>query len=168
MSVKDTENDTKEEYDMKTLVAYFSAEAGTTAKVAKELAADLGADLFEIVPEKPYTPADLKWTNPLARCNREKFGNKDVPVGSRVEDFGAYDRVFIGFPIWYGVAPNVVNAFCEGYDWTGKTVALFATSGGSGIGKTAEKLQPYVKGAAIAGAKLCRSASELADWAKAL
>ena len=168
MSVKNTENDTKEEYDMKTLVAYFSAEAGTTAKVAKELAADLGADLFEIVPEKPYTPADLKWTNPLARCNREKFGNKDVPVGSRVEDFGAYDRVFIGFPIWYGVAPNVVNAFCQGYDWTGKTVALFATSGGSGIGKTAEKPQPYVSGAAIADAKLCRGISELTDWAKGL
>ena len=153
---------------MKTLVAYFSAEAGTTAKVARELAAQLGAELFEIVPEKPYTPADLKWTNPLARCNREKFGNKDVPVAGKVEDFGAYDRVFIGFPIWYGVAPNVVNAFCEGYDWTGKTVSLFATSGGSGIGKTAEKLQPHVKGAAIAGAKLCRSASELADWAKDL
>ena len=144
MSVKDTENDTKEEYDMKTLVAYFSAEAGTTAKVAKELAADLGADLFEIVPEKPYTPADLKWTNPLARCNREKFGNKDVPVGSRVEDFGAYDRVFIGFPIWYGVAPNVVNAFCEGYDWTGKTVVLFATSGGSDMKNCIKTLQPSI------------------------
>ena len=152
---------------MKTLVAYFSA-SGNTEAVAKKLAEALDADLFGIVPQVPYTPADIKWTNPLARCNREKFGNKDVPVGSRVEDFGAYDRVFIGFPIWYGVAPNVVNAFCEGYDWTGKTVALFATSGGSGIGKTAEKLQPYVKGAAIAGAKLCRSASELADWAKAL
>ena len=152
---------------MKTLVAYFSAQ-GTTAALARELAAKTGADLFEIVPREPYSAADITWTNPLARCNREKFGNKDVPVGSRVEDFGTYDRVFIGFPIWYGVAPNVVNAFCEGYDWTGKTVALFATSGGSGIGKTAEKLQPYVKGAAIAGAKLCRSASELADWAKAL
>lgn len=168
MSVKDTENDTKEEYDMKTLVAYFSAEAGTTAKVAKELAADLGADLFEIVPEKPYTPADLKWTNPLARCNREKIGKKDVPVAGTVADWESYDRVYLGFPIWYYGAPNVVNTFCKGYDWQGKRVALFATSGGSGIGKTAEKLQPYVKGAAIAGAKLCRSASELADWAKAL
>ncbi len=153
---------------MKTLVAYFSAEAGTTAKVARELAAALDADLFEIVPETPYTPADLKWTNPLARCNREKFGNKDVPVAGRVENFGQYDRVFIGFPIWYGVAPNVVNAFCRDYDWTGKTVAAFATSGGSGIGKTAEKLQPYIRGAAVADAKLCRSASELTDWAKAL
>jgi flavodoxin len=158
----------KEDRTMKTLVAYFSAESGTTAKVAKELAAQLGAELYEIVPKEPYTQADLKWTNPLARCNREKFGNKEVPVAGKAENFGQYDRVFIGFPIWYGVAPNVVNAFCEGYDWTGKTVALFATSGGSGIGKTAEKLQPYVKGAAIAGAKLCRSASELTDWAKSL
>ena len=73
---------------MKTLVAYFSAEAGTTAKVAKELAAELGAELFEIMPEKPYTAADLKWTNPLARCNKEKFGNKEVPVAGKVEDFG--------------------------------------------------------------------------------
>ncbi len=153
---------------MKTLVAYFSAEAGTTAKVAKELAAELGADLYEIVPEQPYTQADLKWTNPLARCNREKFGNKEVPAAGRAEDFEQYDRVFIGFPIWYGVAPNVVNSFCGGYDWTGKTVAVFATSGGSGIGKTAEKLQPYVRGASIADAKLCRSASELTDWAKRL
>ena len=153
---------------MKTLVAYFSAEAGTTAKVAGDLAEALGADLFEIVPKEPYTAADLKWTNPLARCNREKFGNKEVPVASKVENFGEYDRVFIGFPIWYGVAPNVVNAFCRDYDWTGKTVAAFATSGGSGIGKTAEKLQPYIRGAAIAGAKLCRSALELTDWAKGL
>ena len=150
---------------MKTLVAYFSAEAGTTAKVAKELAEALGAELYEITPEKPYTAADLKWTNPLARCNKEKFGNKKVPVAGTVPNFGDYERVFIGFPIWYGCAPNVVNSFCEAYDWTGKKVAAFATSGGSGIGKTAEKLQPYVKGASVADAKLCRSAAELTDWA---
>ena len=153
---------------MKTLIVYFSAERRTTAKAAEAAAAELGADLWEITPETPYTAADLKWTNPLARCNREKFGNKEVPAAGKVEDFGQYDRVFIGFPIWYGVAPNVVNAFCKDYDWTGKTVALFATSGGSGIGKTAEKLQPYVRGAAIADAKLCRSAAELTDWAKSL
>ena len=149
---------------MKTLVAYFSAEAGTTAKVARELAEALGADLFEIVPEKPYTPADLKWTNPLARCNREKFGNKEVPAAGKVEDFGQYDRVFVGFPIWYGVAPNVVNAFCQGYDWTGKTVALFATSGGSGIGKSGEKLKPYAPGAEVVEAKLLHSADEAKAW----
>ncbi len=153
---------------MKTLVAYFSAESGTTARVAKELAEALGADLYEITPETPYTPADLKWTNPLARCNREKLGNKDVPVSGRVEGFEAYSTVFLGFPIWYGAAPNVVNTFCKDYDWSGKTVAAFATSGGSGIGKTADKLRPFIRGGRVADARLCRSAAELTDWAKSL
>ena len=149
----------------KSLLAYFSAE-GTTAKVAKELASSLGAELFEIVPEKPYTAADIKWTNPLARCNKEKFGGKDVPVAGKVEGFADYDTVLLGFPIWYGTAPNVVNTFCKGYDWTGKTVRAFATSGGSGIGKTAEKLRPYVQGAENVDARLVRSASEVLDWLK--
>ena len=148
---------------MATLVAYFSAE-GTTAKVAKDLAASIGADLYEIKPEKPYSAADIKWTNPLSRCNREKFGKKDVPVSGKVQGFEKYDSVVIGFPIWYGCAPNVVNTFCKGYDWTGKKVYAFATSGGSGIGKTAEKLQPYVKGAVSVVAKLVHSAGEVASW----
>ena len=148
---------------MATLVAYFSAE-GTTAKVAKDLAASIGADLYEIKPEKPYSAADIKWTNPLSRCNREKFGKKDVPVSGKVQGFEKYDSVVIGFPIWYGCAPNVVNTFCKGYDWTGKKVYAFATSGGSGIGKTAEKLQPYVKGAVSVDAKLVHSAGEVASW----
>lgn len=146
---------------MKTLVAYFSAESGRTAKVAKDLAEMVGADLFEIVPEKVYSEADLNWRNPLARCNREFFGKKDVPVTGAVENFGEYDTVYIGFPIWYGCAPNVVNTFCKAYDWTGKKVYVFATSGGSGIGKTAEKLQLYVTGAEIVDAKVVKSAEEL-------
>ena len=152
---------------MKTLITYFSAE-GTTAKVAKDLSAAIGADLYEIKPEKPYSPADIKWTNPLARCNREKFGNKDVPVVGSVENFADYDTILIGFPIWYGAAPNVVNTFCKGYDWSGKRVLTFATSGGSGIGKTAEKLRPYVKGAAPVEAKLVRSAAEVKSWVESL
>ena len=146
---------------MSTLVAYFSAEAGTTAKVAKDLAKKIGADLFEIKPEIPYSKADLRYMNPLARCNREKFGNKDVPVAGRIENLSQYDTVYIGFPIWYGAAPNVVNTFCKGYDWKGITIHAFATSGGSGIGKTAEKLEPYVKGAVSVDAKLVHSAGEL-------
>ena len=146
---------------MNTLVVYFSAESGRTAKVAKDLAERLGADLFEIKPVKPYTAADLKWTNPLARCNREKIGKKDVPVAGKVDNLSRYDTVYIGFPIWYGCAPNVVNTFCKEYDWSGITVHAFATSGGSGIGKTAEKLSPYVKGAVSVDAKLVSSASEL-------
>ena len=148
---------------MKTLVSYFSAE-GTTAKVAKELAETIGADIFEIKPEKPYTAADIRWTNPRARCNREKFGNKDVPVIGSVENFSDYDTVLICFPIWYGAAPNVVNTFCKGYDWSGKRVLAFATSGGSGIGKTAEKLKPYISGAASVDAKLVHSAAEVKSW----
>ena len=146
---------------MSTLVTYFSAEAGRTKNVAEDLAKKLGADLFEITPEKPYTAADLRYMNPMARCNREKFGKKDVPVSGVVEHFSEYDTVYVGFPIWYGAAPNVVNTFCKGYDWTGKKVHAFATSGGSGIGKTAEKLAPYVKGAVSVDAKLVHSAQEL-------
>ena len=145
---------------MKSLVTYFSAE-GTTAKVAKDLAEKLTADVFEIVPEVPYTKSDIRWMNPLARCNKEKFGKKDVPVDGKVENFGEYDTVYIGFPIWYGCAPNVVNTFCQGYDWSGKKIVVFATSGGSGIGKTGEKLAPYVKGGEIVGAKLVKDASQV-------
>jgi len=145
---------------MKTLVTWFSAE-GHTAKVGKELAEKIGSDEFEIVPEVPYTKADIRWVNPLARCNKEKFGKKDVPVTGSVADFASYDTVYIGFPIWYGCAPNVVNTFCKGYDWSGKKVVVFATSGGSGIGKTAEKLQPYVNGAEIVSAKLVKNATEI-------
>ena len=151
---------------MKTLIVYFSAERRTTAGVASGAAEALGASLWEIRPEKPYTPADLKWTNPVARCNKEKFGNKDVPVEGRIEDFADYDTVLVGFPIWYGCAPNVVNTFCKGYDWTGKRIAAFATSGGSGIGKTADKLRPFLPGGELLGAKLVHSAAELTAWAK--
>lgn len=139
---------------MKALVAYFSAESGKTANVAKSLAAAIGADLFEIKPEKPYTSSDLNYMNPLARCNREHITKKQVPVSGRVENFAEYDTVLIGFPIWYGCAPNVVNTFCKEYDFTGKKVAAFATSGGSGIGKTVEKLKPHVSGADVIDAKL--------------
>ncbi len=145
---------------MATLVTYFSAE-GTTAKVAKEFAEKIGADIFEIEPREPYTKADIRYMNPLARCNREQMGGKDVPVSGKIENFDNYDEIYIGFPIWYGQAPRVIHTFAQGYDWTGKTVHVFATSGGSGIGKTAEKLSPSLKGAASVDAKLIHSASEI-------
>lgn len=153
---------------MKTLIVYFSAESGTTARVAKDAAAALGADLYEITPEKPYTAADLRYTNPLARCNREFFAKKDVPVVGRIDNFADYDTVLIGFPIWYGCAPLVVSSFCKGCDWSGKKVAAFATSGGSGIGKTAEKLRPFISGGSLIDAKLVHSGAEVSDWAKGL
>ena len=144
---------------MSTLVTYFSAE-GTTAKLAKEYAEKIGADLFEIVPEVPYSAADIRWINPLARCNKEQLSKKDVPVKGKIESFDQYDTVYIGFPIWYGAAPRVVYSFCKDYNWSGKTIHAFATSGGSGIGKTADKLSEYVRGAASVDAKLVHSASE--------
>ncbi len=150
---------------MKVLVAYFSAE-GRTAKVAKDFARHIEADVFEIKPVDPYSDADIRWTNPLARCNREKIGKKDVPVEGSIENFPDYDVIFLGFPIWYGGAPNVVNTFCKGYDWSGKKVCAFATSGGSGIGKTAEKLAPYAAGALSVEAKLVQSADDLNMWSK--
>ncbi len=145
---------------MKTLVTFFSAQ-GTTAKVAKEYAQKIGADTFEIVPQEPYTKSDINYINPLSRCNREQIGGKDVPVAGTIENFGEYDTVYIGFPIWYAQAPRVVHTFAQAYDWTGKAVHIFATSGGSGIGKTAEKLSPSLKGAASVDAKLVKSASEI-------
>ena len=148
---------------MKALIAYFSAE-GTTAQCAGILAQITCADMFEIRPEQPYTEADLKWTNPLARCNREKIGKKDVPVAGAVENWEQYDLVYLGFPIWYYAAPNIVNTFCKAYDWTGKRVVLFATSGGSEIGKTEEKLRPYMKGdPEILSARVYRSREELRE-----
>ena len=149
---------------MKTLITYFSAERQTTAKIAKELATMIDADIFEIVPEEPYTAADMRWPNPLARCNREKIGNKDVPVAGKIENFDEYELVIVAFPIWYGAAPNVVNTFCKGYNWSGKKIAAFATSGGSGIGKTAEKLKPFVTGGEVLDAILVHNVTEVKEW----
>lgn len=149
----------------KTLVTYFSAE-GTTAAVAKAFAESIGADIFEIVPEEVYSAKDLNWKNPLARCNREKIGKKDVPVKGKIDNFDEYDTVFIGFPIWYGCAPNIINTFCKAYNWGGRKVYAFATSGGSAIGKTAEKLRPYVEGATTVDARLTQQVTDLENWAK--
>jgi len=148
------------------LVAYFSAEAGTTRRIAEGFADAVAADLYEIKPEKPYSEADLRWTNPLARCNREKLGKKDVPVEGKVPGWAEYDTVYLGFPIWYYGAPNVIQTFCKGYDWSGKKIYIFATSGGSDIGKTAQKLEPFVRGGAIADARRVASVEELSGWKK--
>ena len=149
---------------MKSIVLYFSAESGKTRNIAKALAEQTKSTLVEIVPEKPYTEADLKWTNPLARCNREKIGKKDIPIAGSVEEWESYDIIYLGFPIWYYGAPNVINSFCKGYNWSEKKVYIFVTSGGSGIGKTAEKLEPYMKGARITDAKRVSSVGELTSW----
>jgi flavodoxin len=154
---------------MKTLVAYFSA-SGNTASLAKRVAEAAKADLFEIKPVEPYTDADLRWTNPLARCNKEKIGKKNVPIENRVENFDEYELILIGFPIWYYAAPNIIETFVKSYDFTDKKVALFATSGGSDIAKAPAKLQPLMKGK-IVGSKLFRADadfSELNAWVSSL
>lgn len=155
----------------KKLVAYFSA-SGITKKLAEKIAEAIDADIFEIVPENPYTEADLKWTNPLARCNKEKIGKKDVPVKGKVENMSEYGAIYLGFPIWYWGAPNVINTFVKSYDLNGKKIVLFATSGGSDIGKTADKLRPYLgDGAQIVDAKVLngeQSPEQLGEWLKDL
>lgn len=155
---------------MKSLVAYFSAK-GTTAKVAERLAAASGADLFEIKPMVPYTAKDINWKNPLARCNREKVGGRDVPAASKVENMDHYDLIYLGFPIWYYGAPNVINTFVKSCDLSGKKIALFATSGGSDMGRTADKLRPYMsEGAEIVGARLLNDPTDeqISDFIKSV
>lgn len=156
----------------KTLVAFFSAESGSTKALAETLAAVTGADVFEIVPKKPYSKSDLNYSNPLARCNREQIAKRDVPIAGTVANMADYDTVLIGFPIWYYNAPMIIKTFVQQYDLAGKKLGLFATSGGSDIGKTAEKLAPYLKdGATIAGAQVFASGATedtLKAWVESL
>lgn len=121
---------------MKALITYFSC-SGVTKSVAEQIAKRINADLFEIVPAVPYTEADLDWTNSRSRSTVEMQDSASRPaIASRVENIDEYDTVFVGFPIWWYVAPTIVNTFLESYDLSKKTVAPFCTSGGSEVGKT--------------------------------
>lgn len=125
----------------KILVAYFSA-SGVTARLAKTIAEVTGGELYEIRPEQPYTSADLNWNDPKSRSSVEmKDPNSRPAISGTVENMDRYDTVFVGFPIWWYVAPTIINTFLESYDFSGKTVIPFATSGGSGMGKTEEILR---------------------------
>lgn len=153
----------------KALVAYFSA-SGVTAKLAKNLAEAAGADLYEIKPEVPYTSADLDWMDKKSRSTIE-MNDKSFrpPVVGRVENMDQYDVVFVGFPIWWYVAPTIINTFLEQYDLTGKTVVPFATSGGSSMGNTNRELAASCAGASLKDGKRFASnasASELKSWAE--
>ena len=128
----------------KVLVAYFSA-SGVTAKTARDLAAVENADLFEIAPEVPYTAADLDWRDKNSRSTVEmKDPDCRPPVRGVVKDMAKYDAVFVGFPIWWGREPSVVDTFLTGYSFAGKTIVPFCTSGGSGMGKTADRIRSLV------------------------
>ena len=130
----------------KTLVAYFSA-SGTTARAAKALAEAAGADLYEIRPAQPYTGADLDWMDKKSRSSVEmNDGNARPAIAGKVENMADYDTVFVGYPIWWYTAPRIVNTFLESYDFTGKTVIPFATSGGSGVEKSAGDLKAKYPG----------------------
>ena len=133
----------------KTLVAYFSA-SGSTARVAKELAQAAGADLYEIKPAVPYTRADLNWMDKKSRSSVEMNDKSSRPaLADRDANITAYDTILLGFPIWWYVAPTIVNIFLESYDFYGKRIVLFATSGGSGFGKTVAELKPSVAADAV-------------------
>ena len=152
----------------KTLVAYFSA-SGTTAKVAKKMAEAIGADLFEIKPETPYTGADLNWQNKNSRSSVEMNDRSSRPaVAVKVADMPQYDVVFVGFPVWWYREPSIIDTFMESYDFAGKTVIPFATSGGSGLGDSAANIQKLAKGAKVVNGKRfsgSASAEELKAWA---
>ncbi|WP_295209014.1 flavodoxin [Ruminococcus sp.] len=151
----------------KKLVAYFSV-SGVTKKLAEKIAALTEADLFEIKPQVPYTDADVNWKNPISRCNKEKIARKDVPISGTVSDMADYDVIYLGFPIWYWAAPNIINTFVKSYDLSGKKIMLFATSGGSDMGKTAEKLKPFMNGGEILDGKVFNGTVEnieIKNWA---
>ena len=153
----------------KKLVAYFSA-SGVTASLAKNLAAAIGADLFEIEPVIRYGKADLDWTNKKSRSSVEMNDKSSRPaVAKKLGNMSEYDEVFVGFPIWWYIAPTIVNTFLEGYDLAGKTIIPFATSGGSGMGETNEYLANSCKGAKLLEGKvfkLSASADALRTWAE--
>ena len=142
-----------------TLVVYFSA-SGVTAEKAKALAGAANADLYEIRPAVPYTPADLKWTNPLARCNREWLKREVPALAGETPDTAAYDLIFLGFPIWYYTAPLIVWGFLRRCDLRGKRVVLFATSGGSDMKRVVRSLQPHAKDAEFIVGDMLTGASE--------
>ena len=124
------------------LVAFFSA-SGVTAALAQRLSRAAGADLFEIKPAVPYTSADLDWTNASSRSSVEMKNPASRPeIAEKLPSMADYDVVFLGFPIWWYVAPTIINTFLESYDFSGKTIVLFATSGGSPMGRTLEILRP--------------------------
>ena len=142
------------------LVAYFSA-SGVTKKAAEKLAAAAGGDLFEIEPEVPYTSADLNWMDKKSRSSIEMRDKSSRPaIVKKPLDLSEYDSIFVGFPIWWYVAPAIINTFLESCDFSGKKIILFATSGGSGFGNTVKELQASAPGAQIVGGKILNGASE--------
>lgn len=150
------------------LVCYFSA-SGVTGKAAKSLAEAVEADLYEIRPLIPYTEADLNWMDKKSRSSVEMNDPAFRPaLADTKADVAAYDVIFVGFPVWWYTAPSIIRTFLEAYDFSGKVIVPFATSGGSGLGDTAKTLQELVPAAAVKDGKLLNGgldAGELKKWA---
>ena len=155
----------------KTLVAYFSA-SGVTARVAKNLAEAADADLYEIKPQVPYTREDLNWNDKQARSTIEMHDKSfRPPLADKDANIQEYDVVYVGFPIWWYVAPTIINTFLESYDFSGKTIVLFATSGGSGFGNTVKELEGSCPGAKLIEGRVLssrQSESDLKKWVDSL
>ena len=156
----------------KTLVAYFSA-SGVTAKLAKNLSEAAGAELYEIKPAVPYTDADLNWQDKKSRSSVEMNDKSFRPaIADKDANIADYDTIFVGFPIWWYVAPTIINTFLEAYDFSGKTIIPFATSGSSGMGNTVKELRPSVSDSAVIkdGKRFSANASvsELKEWVQSL
>ena len=153
----------------KALVAYFSA-SGITKKLAGSLAAAIGADLFEIEPEQKYTDEDLDWQNHNSRSSVEMNDRSCRPaVASKVSDMSQYDVVFVGFPVWWYREPSIIDTFAESYDFSGKTIVPFATSGSSGIGDSGKNIGELAKGAKVVEGKRFSSSTSavvLKEWAQ--
>lgn len=153
----------------KTLVAFFSA-SGVTKRAAEKLADAISADLYEIKPAVPYTNADLNWQDKRSRSSIEMNDPSFRPeLADKNVDIEAYDRIFLGFPIWWYTAPTIIRSFLGSYDFTGKIIVLFATSGGSGLGKTAKDLSASCPGAVIADGRLLNgniTESMLKQWSE--
>ncbi len=151
----------------KLLVAYFSA-SGVTAQAAETIAETIGADLYEIRPETPYTPADLDWMNRRSRSSVEMNDPASRPaIAEPAADIEQYDTILVGFPVWWYVEPRIVDTFLESYDFSGKTMIPFATSGGSGIGKAEQSLKNHCPSAVWKPGKLLNHA-DIKAWAKSL
>jgi NAD(P)H-dependent FMN reductase len=150
------------------LVAYFSA-SGVTAKVAKALAEAESADIYEIKPKTPYTREDLDWMNKKSRSSVEMNDPSFRPeLADTAADIKGHDVIFVGFPVWWYTAPAIIKTFLEAYDFSGKIIVPFATSGGSGLGTTAETLQKIVPAAKVTEGRIFNGrtvASELKQWA---
>ena len=152
----------------KKLVAYFSA-SGTTKKTAQLIAKATDADLYEITPKVAYTEADLNWMDKKSRSSVEMNDKKFRPeVEDKDAHIAEYDEIILGFPIWWYVAPTIVNTFLEKYDFSGKKIVLFATSGGSGFGNTVKELQPSAPNAQFVEGKVLNNKQKIEKFAKTL